>query len=102
MAAVPSGDTAKLTELARERKRLEPIIQAGQEWVRLSDEVASLQELERGGDPSLSDMAKEELPGVRAKFELQDTALKRLLRPTDPRANRDTIIEIRGGAGGDE
>ena len=102
MAAVPSSDTARLTELARERKRLEPIILAAREWLRLSDEVDSLQELERGSDASLADMAREELPAVRERLAMQNGALKRLLRPPDPRAHRDTIIEIRPAAGGDE
>lgn len=102
MAAVSSTDTAKLTELARERKRLEPIVEMAEAWLKTSAEMEEINAMLVGSDKGMADMAKEEKPAVEARLAEQTQKLRRLLHPRDPRADRNTIIEIRAGAGGDE
>ncbi len=102
MAALSGNDNTKLTELARERKRLEPIVQAAEAWLKTSAELESLEAMIAGNDKSMADLANEEKPGVIARFDQESQILKRLLHPRDPKADRNTIIEIRAGAGGDE
>jgi peptide chain release factor 1 len=72
------------------------------EWLSVSKEIESLDEMSRDGDLTIADMAKKERDAAAVRFEELDKKLFRLLNPPDPRADRDTIIEIRGGAGGDE
>ncbi len=102
MAAVSSGDTARLTELARERKRLEPIVEMAEAWLKTTEELEEVNAMLIGFDKAMQDMAKEEKPAVEARLAEQSQKLRRLLHPRDPKADRNTIIEIRAGAGGDE
>ncbi|MCG3203734.1 MAG: Peptide chain release factor 1 [Elusimicrobia bacterium] len=102
MAAVSSTDSARLTELARERKRLEPIAQLAEQWLKTSAELESLEGLLMGSDKSMSELAQLEKPVVQARYAEQTQKLKRLLHPRNPKADRNAIIEIRAGAGGDE
>lgn len=102
MAAVSSTDTVRLTELARERKRMEPIVRTAEEWLKLSSELEALEAMIRGADASLSDLAKEEKPALQAKLQEKEQELRKLFHPRNPKADRNTIVEIRAGAGGDE
>src|SRR5258708_7205175 len=95
MAAVSSGDTGRFTELARERKRLEPIVEAAEAWLKASAEMEALESMLTGQDKSMAELAKEEKPAAEARFIDQTQKLRRLLHPRDPRADRNTIIEIR-------
>ncbi len=102
MAALSSADTARLTELARERKRLEPIVQVAESYLKVEAELESLNAMLAGTDKSMAELAAEEKPQVQAQFEEISQKLRRLLHPRDPKADRNTIVEIRAGAGGDE
>jgi peptide chain release factor 1 len=102
MAAVSGGDSMRLMELAKERKRLEPIVQVGEAWIAASEELAALDGMMRGPDPGMAALAQEERPAVQAKFEELSAQLRKLFHPRDPNADKNTIIEIRAGAGGDE
>lgn len=102
MAAVSSGDTARLTELARERKRLEPIVIVAEAWLKTSAELDALVAMIGGNDKSMAELAADEKPGVEARFAEETQKLRKLMHPRDPKADRDTIVEIRAGAGGDE
>jgi peptide chain release factor 1 len=96
------ADTARVATLARERKRLYPIVETTKEWLRLSKELEEMNELLKGSDASMVALAQEEKPLIEKQFQVLDEKLYTLLNPPDPRADRDTIIEIRAGAGGDE
>jgi peptide chain release factor 1 len=102
MAAVSSVDSARLTELAKERKRLEPVVQVGEAWLAASEELESLDAMLRGNDPAMAALAQEEKPSVQAKFNDLTEQLRKLFHPRDPNSDKNTIIEIRAGAGGDE
>ena len=102
MAGTPSTDPGKLATLAKERKRMEPIVQAAQEYLRLTDELRSVKEMIVGTDEGMAAMAREELRPLTESVEAITAKLHDLLTPRDPIFDRTAIVEIRGGAGGDE
>lgn len=93
-------DPATAAKLLKERNRLEPIvhaIRAREDALRTIDEA---QELMR--DPELRDFAQEELSEAQARVQQLEEELKILLLPRDPNDDKNIIVEIRGGAGGEE
>ncbi len=96
-------DSQRLQALGREHARLAPIQRIAERLERLRDELQQARELTGdGSDPDLAALAAadiERLPGEIA--ELVDS-LQELLLPPDPLEERDAIIEIRAGTGGDE
>ncbi len=97
-----SSDMARMTSLGKERKKMEPLATASAEWLRLSQEIESLDEIIQGNDDSMAALAKEEKAGLLQKFNKLEESLSKLLNPPDPKADKNVIIEIRAGAGGDE
>ena len=97
-----SGDMARMTVLAKERKKIEPLATAAAEWLNLSKELESLEGIINGDDTSLTGLAKEEKAALLLKFNQLEDLLSKLLNPPDPKSDRNVIVEIRAGAGGDE
>ncbi|MBV9079816.1 MAG: peptide chain release factor 1 [Elusimicrobia bacterium] len=95
-------DPARLMELAKERKRLEPVVHAAQEWLRLNNELDALHEMLASPDASLAGLAKEEERALQEQLSESAAELRKLLTPRDPIFDRNAIIEIRPAAGGDE
>lgn len=102
MGQTSASDTVAMMELGRERKKMEPVIACAREWLSVAKEIESLEEMSKDKDASIAEIAKKEYGGMSAYFQDLDKKLFRLMNPPDPRADRDTIIEIRCGAGGDE
>jgi len=100
------GNPAKLREVSREHARLTDVVQAGARWRRLREEVqgarALLEEGEEEGDAELIEMARVELDALEPELTAQEAQLKRLLAPRDPLDDRDAVVEVRAGTGGDE
>ncbi len=97
------ADPALYGELARERKELEPVVEAWRQVKRLRAGAAEAEALLAGeDDPDLRALAQEELDGARAALPGAELALKTLLLPKDPNDGRNVIIEIRAGVGGEE
>lgn len=97
-----ANDYQKVVELAKERSDLEPIINKAHEYrdtLKKIDEARSLQDSE---DEELRQMALAELHELEPKSFEQVNELKKLLVPKDPRDERNVIVEIRAGTGGDE
>ena len=94
------GDREKLTALSREQKELTPIVTAYRAYAQASqtaeDAAAML------SDPELRELAQEELAAARADMERLEDELKRLLLPKDPNDDKNVILEIRAGIGGEE
>ena len=94
------GDRERLTALSREQKELTPIVTAYRAYARASqtaeDAAAML------SDPELRELAQEELAAARADMERLEDELKRLLLPKDPNDDKNVILEIRAGIGGEE
>lgn len=98
------SDTTVLTELMKEHRQLEPLVTVYREYKKAkSDAQGALQMLESGGlDKELKELAEEELDTAKAEIERLTEELKILLLPHDPKDDKNVIIEIRGGAGGEE
>ena len=89
-------------KLARERAQLEAVVEGYRERQRLERDIAEHRELLYDGDVEIREMARSELPAIEAGLAELDERLKTLLIPRDPNDERNTVLEIRAGTGGDE
>ena len=98
------ADNEQYRSQMREYKNLTPIVEKYQEYRRASDAHAEAKELlaEGGLDKELHEMAQEQLLTSREEEERCAEELKILLLPRDPNDDKNVIVEIRGGAGGEE
>ncbi len=96
------GNRGQYAQLSRERAQLEPIVAAFHERQRLAKRIEEHRELARDPDPELRDLARDELPALEAQLPELDRKLTLLLLPRDPNDERNTVLEIRAGTGGDE
>ncbi len=88
--------------LAKERADLGPIVAAYREWKKLRHEIEGHQSLLEAGEAEIRELAKEELPALRQRSEELEDRLKILLLPKDPNDDRNILLEIRAGTGGEE
>jgi len=93
---------AKLRELGREHARLEQIRQTSARLARLQKELAEAREVLQDKDPELAQLARADVERLRPEVERCERQLALLLVPADPMDDRDAIVEIRAGTGGDE
>ncbi len=98
------SDTAQLTELMKEHRRLEPLVEKYREYKTAKKDMnGAAQMLEEGGlDKEMKELAELELEENKEKLTVLSDELKILLLPRDPNDDRNVIVEIRGGAGGEE
>ena len=96
------ADTKEYARLAKEHADLVPIITSYREWRRVEEQIGQNRALLDDDDAEIRELAKAELPGLRARLESLESDLKALLVPRDPNDDRNVIIEIRAGTGGDE
>ncbi len=89
-------------ELVIERKELEPIVERGREYQEAMAQYAEDQEILNGSDTELKELVREEIAEVQQRVEEIEEELKILLLPKDPNDNKNAIVEIRAGTGGDE
>ena len=97
-----ASDSRKLRDLAKERASLEPTIRALEEHRKLARTIADDEQAVASGDAELAAFAGAELPELHARREKLEALLKTLLLPRDPDDDRNVIVEIRSGTGGDE
>ena len=95
-------DTAKLRSLGREHTRLAPVVRTWERLERLEDELTQARELADDADPELVALARADLARLGPEIEQLRAELHELLIPHDPLDDRDAILEIRAGTGGDE
>ena len=96
-------DTKRFTRLMKEQADLAPIVEAYKQYKQAKQDVEdSLALLEEENDEEMREMAKEELSDARKRIEDLEHELKILLLPKDPNDDKNIILEIRAGAGGDE
>jgi peptide chain release factor 1 len=93
---------SEYAKLAKERSDLEEIVSTYREWKELCSDIEGHRALLEATDPDIRELAKEELPGLRKKRDDLEARLKRLLVPKDPNDDRNVLLEIRAGTGGDE
>ncbi|MBL6466103.1 peptide chain release factor 1 [Peptostreptococcus stomatis] len=97
------SDQPTWQKLMKETSEIEPIVMKYREYSKASQSIAeSKQILEEESDEDLRELAKMELSESEALLEEYENELKILLVPKDPNDEKNVIIEVRGGAGGDE
>lgn len=98
-----ANDPERFKKLMKEQSDLAPIVEAYKEYRRCRQSVEdSLIMLEEESDEEMRELAKEELNDSKARIEELERELKILLLPKDPNDDKNVIVEIRAGAGGDE
>ncbi len=95
-------DPEKYKAMSRERKHLEPIIARYKEYKSLLDHIRDDESVLRGTDEESKELVREELDELKAQGEEMEESIKYLLIPHDPNDDKNTIVEIRAGTGGDE
>ncbi len=96
------SDPREARRIGRERTRLERILRAMDAFREAIAAVREGEEILQGDDPELQEIVREELPGSRERLESCGAELKALLTPRDPNDERNVIIEVRAGTGGEE
>ena len=94
------SDIKKMTDLSKEQSSILPIVEKAKEYHALIAEIADNKEML--SDSEMSELAKEELKELEPQIPIIEEAIKKLLIPKDPNDDRNTIIELRAGTGGDE
>ena len=94
------ADRDALTRLSREQKELTPIVSAFRAWQQAESDCGDAQALL--ADPEMRELAQEELHRARQERDRLSQELKTLLLPRDPNDDRNVILEVRAGIGGDE
>lgn len=96
-------DQNRIRKLMKEQADLTPLVDAYKEYKKANQDVEdSLALLEEESDEEMRDMAKEELADAKKRIEEMEQQLKILLLPKDPNDDKNVMVEIRAGAGGDE
>jgi peptide chain release factor 1 len=96
------ADRRGFAALARERSQLEETVRIFRARRRLDAELTEHRALLDDPDPELRELARAEVPELEARLAETDARLKVLLLPRDPNDERNTVLEIRAGTGGDE
>ena len=96
------GDPGKLRSLGRELTRLAPLVQVAGRLQKLKGELEQAREMAEEADPELAAMAQADIARLPSEIAPLEAELFELLLPRDPLDDRDAIMEIRAGTGGDE
>jgi peptide chain release factor 1 len=96
------SDNRKFREISKEYRHLEKIVQAYKEYKDLLDTIDFNKEALSGDDAELRDLAKAEATGLEERKEKMEAYVRQLLIPKDPQDEKNAILEIRAGTGGDE
>ncbi len=92
----------RMAELSRKHSEIIPIIHDYREWMQLQKEIEDVNGLLKSDDPDMIEMAQLELAELEERDADLQNRLEEHLKPKDPNANRNSIIEIRAGTGGEE
>jgi len=92
----------KYKELARQEKALSSIIPSAERYIKKHAQLIEDEEIFQGNDKELKELVKDEIVELKEELASLEGELKILLLPKDPNDNRNTILEIRSGTGGNE
>ncbi len=97
------SDNKRFSQLSKDYRKLEKIVEAYKRYRACLDSIDFARDvIQHESDPELKDMAKEDLEKQEAEKEVLETEVRQLLIPKDPQDEKNAIIEIRAGTGGDE
>ena len=98
-----AGDAGKMQKLLKEQAELQPVVEMYQKWKENRQTIAdSTEMLEEEEDPEMRELLKEELNEAKDREPELEKQLQILLLPRDPNDEKNVIVELRAGAGGDE
>ena len=96
------SDNKRYSTLSKEYRGLEKIVIARNEYVKLLEDIEFNKEVLNSDDEEMRELAKTELPALEEKKDAVEKALRNMLIPKDPYDEKNAILEIRAGTGGDE
>lgn len=96
------GNNKKFAETSKEYRSLEKIVNAYNDYKKILEDIDFYKEALNGDDEELRELAKIEAPGLEEKKEEKEAYIRQLLIPKDPQDEKNAILEIRAGTGGDE
>jgi len=99
---VSTDNYQRAGELSKERSDLETIVQKAEEYRSVIQQIAEARMLAAGDDPDMRELAQADLETLLPRRETLENEIKLLLVPKDPRDDRNVIVEVRAGTGGDE
>jgi peptide chain release factor 1 len=97
-----ASDYSQVAELARERADLEPLVNQYRTYKDVLTQIDDARALLEDDDADMVELAQAELEALQPRAEALEDKLRRMLIPKDPRDDKNVLIEIRAGAGGDE
>ena len=95
-------DNAKVIEISKERSSLEDVVKKSKEYIELQKQIKEYKEILNGDDDELKEIAKDDLPNLEEELSKCEDDLKILLIPKNPNDDKNIIVEVRAGTGGDE
>lgn len=96
------SDNKKYTALSKEYRSLGKIVDVRNAYVKVLDDIEFNKEVLYSDDEEMREMAKADLPGLEEKKETLEKEIRNLLIPKDPYDEKNAILEVRAGTGGDE
>ena len=96
------ADQKRYVKLTKEYKDLSEIMKARKEYMQCLNGLSEARQMMSENDPELREMAREEMAACEARIPELEEEIKLLLVPADPEDDKNAIVEIRGGTGGDE
>jgi len=97
-----TSNPKELQRISKEQAELEPIVAKIREYMKVLNDMKEAEDVLKDGDPDLRELAKEELAELKERIPTLEEELKIMLLPRDKRDERNVILEIRAGTGGDE
>jgi peptide chain release factor 1 len=99
---IVQGDQTAFRTHSKALVDLQQVVEGYGQWKELDAELTGHRELVAGNDPDMAALAKEEIPALESKLDALEQRLRLLLVPRDPNDDRNVVLEIRAGTGGDE
>ena len=96
------ADQSQYRTHAKALAEIEPLVERAREFKKVLADIVHAQELAAGSDPEMRELAQEELRTLEARRDTLEAEIKVLLLPKDPNDERNVMLEIRAGTGGDE
>lgn len=96
------NDNRKYKQLSKEYRNLEKIVLAAKEYSKVLDDIEFSKEMISSDDEEMRELAKGEMPALQERKETCEKQIRNMLIPKDPQDEKNAILEIRAGTGGDE
>ena len=96
------ADQSQYRTHAKALAEIEPLVERAREFKKVLADIVHAQELAAGSDPEMRELAQEELSELEARRDALDAEIKVLLLPKDPNDEKNVMLEIRAGTGGEE